>query len=275
MKLEDLQKLVAEQDAAQRQAAEAVKPAHSAALQAAQELHAEVSGAVAQGSDRAALKSIIEEAAGKVYSTKAERQQAGLIVQQHATAVADTNSLAYHGAGRDGRYLIQNAINSVANGYSAEQKQKVLAALALAASGADIEVGLIDFPAAEGWADAPKFEALRAWAQVLDAESVEKLDEARAEQAALLSRVGHILEALKQARPRLFEVGDAEGDGAVTVRSKRPGPIGLKGGIGLKHGDNLLTSAEYARLQHDGSFQNYVSNGTLEVVATAQVAQEV
>ncbi|MBB3231059.1 hypothetical protein [Halomonas stenophila] len=270
MTLDQLKQLINEQDEAQRTASAAVRPAHTAAMEAAQELREKLEGSTDQLAQRDALKAVVEAAAGKVFSTKASLPQAGIILGQHAAAAADRPGVPA-AAGRDGKWLIAHAMSSTA-GYSPKQRQQVVAALVLAANGAGIETGLIEFP--NSWADFPSMGNLEQMAETMDPDAVAAMRAEQAEQAALLAEALRLEDALKQARPRLAAVGAGKDEMVVTVKNTRGGSIGVAG-VTFEPGNNEVSAEQFAKVRGKKSFEAQVKDGFLEVVSNSVIVEEV
>lgn len=269
MSLTEVKDLIAQQDEAQRKAVEAVRPAYEKALQATQALRDSVTGTIDDDAQRERLRKIVEAAAGKMFSTKAELQMAGLVVGQHAAAVADQPGLDAALA-RDGKWLIGSMMNNVRY-HKAEQRPKVVAALVVAASGDGVETGLIEFP--QAWWTFPSLKNMEAMAELMNPETVATMRAEQEEQAALLAETMRLEDALKQARPALFVVGDNSTPLTVTVRSHRGGTTGVAG-VKFVPGDNDLTAGQYAIVRESSTFNAYVEKGDLELISTANLVEE-
>ena len=269
MDLNQLKALIAQQDEAQRKAVESVRPAYEKALKAAHELRASVEGTVDDTARRERLRGIIEKAAGKMFSTKPELQMAGLVVAQHSAAVADQPGLDAALA-RDGKWLIGSAMNNV-RFHKAEQRPKVVAALVVAASGAGVETGLIEFP--QSWWTFPSLQNMEAMASLLNPEAFAAMQREDQEKATLLAEALRMNDALAQARPAFFAVGDNSTPLTVIVRSHRGGSTGM-GGVTFQPGDNELTADQYAIVREKSTFNAYVEKGELELISTANLVEE-
>lgn len=269
MNLTEVKKLVTAQDDAQRQAVEAVRPAYERALQATQALRESVTGTVDEDAQRECLRKIVEAAAGKVFNTNADLQMAGLVVGQHAAAVADQPGLDAALA-RDGKWLIGSMVNNVRY-HNAEQRPKVVAALVVAASGKGVETGLIEFP--QAWWTFPSLKNMEIMAELMNPEAMATMRAEQEEQAALLAEALRLEDALKQARPALFVVGDNSTPLTVTVRSHRGGTITVAG-VGFEPGDNELSADQFAAVRNHGAFSSYVESGLLEVAQTSELVED-
>lgn len=269
MSLTEVKDLIAQQDEAQRKAVEAVRPAYDKALQATQALRESVTGTVDEDAQRERLRKIVEAAAGKVFNTKADLQMAGLVVLQHANAVADQPGLDAALA-RDGKWLIGSMMNNVRY-HKAEQRPKVAAALVVAANNNGVETGLIEFP--QAWWTYPSLKNMEAMAELMNPEAVATMRAEQEEQAALLAEALRLEDALKQAQPRLFALGESDTPLTVTVRSHRGGTTGVAG-VTFEPGDNELTAGQYATVRESSAFNAYVEKGDLAVTSTANLVEE-
>ncbi|GAA0581475.1 hypothetical protein ACFQH5_11240 [Halomonas salifodinae] len=270
MNLDQLKDLIAQQDETQRRAADAVRPAYEKARQAAHELRESVSGTVDEDAQRERLQGIVVSAAGKIYASKSDLQMAGLVVGQHAAAVADQPGLDSSLA-RDGKWLIANAMSNVRY-HRAEQRQKVVAALVVAASGAGVETGLIEFP--QPWWSFPSLPNLEAMAELMDPEAVATMRGEQEEQAALLAEAMRLEDALKQAQPKLFAVGDSGTALTVAVRNHRGGSLTIMG-VSFEPGDNELTAEQFSKVRGNRYFAAHTEAGALEIITTSDLVEEV
>lgn len=268
LNLTELKQITAAQDEAQRKAAPAIKDAHEKAHTAAQELASELTVATGEGQRREALRKLCETAAGERYKTKADKQQAGLILGQHAASVGDQNGVP-QSASRDGRYIAQHAVSGTAS-YSPEQRAKVLAAIVIGALG-ETETGLIEFP--QDWHNAPSLAALEQMAGILDAEAMDKLNADHQAASDELAEATRLMDALAQATPKLFALLEGDEGLEVEVVNKRGGSIGMPG-FTFESGVNKLTSDEFAKVRNNSTFKAYEEKGLLVIAQTSQLVEE-
>lgn len=270
MTLTDLRQLIATQDAAQREAAELARPAHTAALQAAQELRDKLDSATAPLARRTALKALIEAAAGKMFSSKQDKQAAGLLAQQYglerAAAPGPGASVA-----RDGVFLLRNVVASTSSGYTPEERARIYAALVVAASGG-ADVGLMRFT--DDWAQEMTIDSLEAMAEALDSGGADSLLAEHQSTLDELTTVRRAIDALEQGRPRLFVVKEGEDASTVTIRNHRGGSVGMNG-VTFQHGDNEFTTGQLDKIRGNSTFAAYLEEGTLEIMTASQLVEEV
>lgn len=268
MTLEELKPLITAQDDQQRQASESVRAAHEKALQYAEKLRDELAGTINQTNERETLSAVIEAAAAKTYETKQQREMAALVVGQYASALADMPGYSASVA-RNGVELFRHAVSGTL-GYSSDQRRQVFAALVVAATQKGVQTGLINWP--EDWASAPGAHVIREMAKTLDPEALEAFDAEQAEQAAKLAEAQYCVDALGQATPQLFAIGESNADVQVTVRSHRGGSLGIAG-VTFEAGDNELSAEQFAAVRDHGSFSSYVESGTLEIIQTSELVE--
>ncbi|OLO10629.1 hypothetical protein BTW10_13055 [Chromohalobacter japonicus] len=268
MTLEELKPLITAQDDQQRQASESVRAAHEKALQYAEKLRDELAGTINQASERETLSAVIEAAAAKVYETKPQREMAALVVGQYASALADMPGYSASVA-RNGTELFRHAVSGTL-GYSLDQRRQVFAALVVAATQKGVQTGLINWP--EEWSAAPGAHVIREMAKTLDPEALEAFDAEQSEQAVKLAEAQRYVDALGQATPQLFVVGENSEEVRVTVRSYRGGAITVAG-VSFELGDNELSADQFAAVRNHGSFSSYVESGLLEVIQTSELVE--
>ncbi|WP_299232571.1 hypothetical protein [uncultured Halomonas sp.] len=268
MKVEELQQLVTAQDKAQRQAATIAREAHEKALEAAQALRKELEGATDQLAQREALKAIIEAAAGRMYASKTDKQQAGLLAQQYALERAAAPG-AGHSVARDGTYLMRTVVSSTSSGYQPEERARIYGAMVVGATGG-ADTGLMRW--GDDWSQEVSIAYLNEMAQALDAEGTAKLDAEQAKLDAELTQVCRMEQALEQATPRLFVVKESEEPSTVVVRNHRGGSVGV-GGVTFASGDNSIPSHRMDKLRANSGFQAHVEDGNLEIVSTSELVE--
>lgn len=269
MQINEVKALVAAQDKAQQAAAKAAREAHQKAQEAAQELRDELTVSIDHASERETLKALIEDAARKVMP-KASHALAGVVVGQFASALADQPGISAS-VSRSGAELVARSVSGTV-GYPADQRQQVIAALVVGSTEKGIQTGLITLP--DDWHEKPSLAALWQMAEILDSDAVAGVREQHAEQAAKLAEAQRYCDALSQAAPKLFTVGENVEALAVTIRCNRSGALTI-GEVTFQAGDNEISADDFASIRGHRAFDAYKADGVLEVVSTGELAKEV
>ncbi|GEK72946.1 MULTISPECIES: hypothetical protein [Halomonas] len=267
MNIEELEQLTAAQDEAQRIAAESARDAHDKALKAAYKLRDELADTIDQVSEREALKGVVEAAAKAEFNSKPQKEMASIVIGQFAAAVADMPFPAT--VSRNGSELVARAA-SAAQGYSADQKRQVFAALVMACLDSSVKTGLLAFPS--DWASLPSADGMRQMATALDADAVAKLDAEHQTRAEELATAQRYVDSLEQARPALWVV-DADAEPSTMIRNSRGGASTIAG-IRFEPGENVLSAEDYATVRNNRSFLAHIESGTLSIESTASLVQE-
>lgn len=197
--VKQVKKLADEADAAAHQAAEIVKPAHQKALEAAQELVALKQKYRDSITQHTALAEIIEKAVDRM---EMDKETAKAVLAQYLVRVGKRDVSATQAS--DGKYLWAS-LNRSTWDWPEEMRQKILSAM-IFASRKEIDPGLARFD--RDWSAVVKAKDLRAMANFLDPQGVEKLEKQQKKAEQEFEQAQEWLEAIEDAKPAIYLITD-------------------------------------------------------------------
>lgn len=264
--LTEVQKLTKAADEAARKAAEAVRPAHQQALQAAVELRDELSTNTSNRQKVGKLVAIIE--AGTA-SRKPNKDAATTTLAQYFQVVTSAREVP-GSKQRDGAFWL-DTFPRYCWDWPKDQRLAVLDALMLAVQG-KIQTGLTAFP--KDLTETLRLDVAEHMAELSDPEATAKYREQQAALAEELSQAQRYVDALEQTHPKLA-VTDLDQVGGVAIINKRGGDVSA---AGVKFAGNAvteLTADQFARVRDDRIFRSYADSGVLQLTSTKPMAQAV
>lgn len=264
--MKDVQQLTNAADEAARKAAEAVRPAHDAAVQAAVELRDELA---VNTSERERVRKLVEIIEAGTAKRKTGKDAASTTFQQYITSVTTTREVS-SSKQRDGIHWIAT-FRTYSHDWAREQRQAIVDALVMACAG-KITAGLTTFPSS--LADGLNLDVAQDMAKVSDPDAFAQYQASQAALADELSQAQRYVDALEQTRPHLA-VTDLDQSGGVAIRNHRPGDVSV-GGIKFRGGTvTEISSDDFAKVRDHRMFNSHIEAGVLELTSTAPMAQAV
>lgn len=200
----NLNELIERRDALHLEHAAQLHTAHRDALDAAQAREAELREAASDVNHREALADLIQTAALAMHKSKTQRDRAGLLIQQYA-AEAPVRFGAASSVVTDGAYLIRRLDR--ARWLSPEDRLAVTGAMVFAASGGDVETGLMQF--SNPWWSPADTAALEELAGVLCPDELAKQRDAHAKLDAEHADIVALCGRLDAGAPVLHTVSES------------------------------------------------------------------
>lgn len=261
-----VQKLTNEANEAAREAAKAVRPAHSKAKAAAVELRDNLADNTTEAERIRRLVSLIEAATAK---RKQSKDAGATVAGQYIGSITSVRQISL-AQQRSGTFWL-NSLARYSHDWPHQTRLRVLDAFVMASQG-KVTTGLLEFP--PSLTDALDLNAAEALAELADPDGFATYKQDQAALAQQHSEAQQYVDALEQSAPQLFtaEVGSAAG---VAIANQRPGDVSISG-VQLKGGGiTELSADQYARVRDHKIFNAHMKSGTLSLASVDSMAQAV
>lgn len=266
MELTEVQKLTKAADDAARKAAEAVRPAHQQALQAAVELRDELS---TNTSNRQKVGRLVEIIEAGTASRKPNKDAATTTLAQYFQVVTSAREVPGTKQ-RDGAFWL-DTFPRYCHDWPREQRLAVLDALLFAVQG-KIQAGLVSFP--KDLTETLRLDVAEHMAELSDPEATAKYREQQAALADELSQAQRYVDALEQTHPKLA-VTDLDQSGGAAIINQRGGSVSVAGVKFEGRAVTEITADDFARVRDTDRFKALENEGILKLTSTKPMANAV
>ena len=263
MDMKEVKALAKAADHASREAAQKVRPAHTEALKAAQQLRDNLAENI---SERERIRRMVAIIEGGTAKRKPSKEAATTVLHQHMATAAATHEISATNA-RNGAFWIETFPRYTSD-WPEAQRLKVLDALVMASQG-KISAGLVELPKL---AEAVRLNIAETMAELSNPEAFAEHKTQQAELARELAEAQRYVDALAQAEPRLYTLNTGA-DAGVAIANHRPGAINIAGVKLEGKAVTELTPEQYGKVRDHRIFKANIHDGVLELTTIGQLVE--